>query len=116
MLFRSVQAVSVTLGSRPMIHDSALPFWIEGDPKPAHDSDMHAATFFLVESGFREAMGITLRRGRFVTDQDNENAPIVIDIDDNFARTYFLGRTPSGSISTSPNSTCKRKSSASSDM
>jgi predicted permease len=91
-----VQAISVTLGSRPMIHDSALPFWIEGDPKPAHDSEMHAATFFLVESGFREAMGITLRRGRFVTDQDNENTPIVIDIDDNFAGTYFPGEDPIG--------------------
>jgi predicted permease len=91
-----VQAASVTLGSRPMIHDSALPFWIEGEPKPAHDSDMHAATFFLVESGFREAMGITLRRGRFVTDQDNENTPIVIEIDDNFARTYFPGQDPIG--------------------
>src|SRR5215469_5077301 len=92
----SVQAVSVTLGSRPMIHDSALPFWIEGDPKPAHDSDMHAATFFLVEAGFREAMGITLLHGRFVTDQDNEYTPIVIDIDNNFAQTYFPGQDPIG--------------------
>jgi predicted permease len=91
-----VQALSITLGSRPMIHDSALPFWIQGDPKPAHDSDMPAATFFLVESGFREAMGITLLRGRFVTDQDNENAPIVIDIDDNFASAYFPGQDPLG--------------------
>jgi predicted permease len=91
-----VQAVSVTLGSRPMIHDSALPFWIEGDPRPAHDSDMHAATLFLVESGFREAMGITLLHGRFVTDQDNENTPVVIDIDDNFARVYFPGQDPVG--------------------
>jgi hypothetical protein len=63
-----VQAVSVTLGSRPMIHDSALPFWIEGEPKPPHDNDMHGATFFLVESGFQQAMGITLLRGRFVSD------------------------------------------------
>ncbi|HKU25889.1 MAG TPA: FtsX-like permease family protein, partial [Candidatus Sulfotelmatobacter sp.] len=54
------------------------------------------ATFFLVESGFREAMGINLRRGRFVTDQDNENTPIVIDIDENFARTYFPGQDPIG--------------------
>src|SRR5215469_14144108 len=91
-----VQAVSVTLGSRPMIHDSALPFWIEGEPKPAHDSDMHAATFFLVESGFQQAMGITLLRGRFVTDQDNENAPIVVDIDDSFARMYFPDQDPIG--------------------
>ena len=91
-----VQAVSVTLGSRPMIHDSALPFWIEGEPRPAHDGEMHAATFFLVESGFQQAMGINLRRGRFVTDQDNENTPIVIDIDDTFARTYFPGQDPVG--------------------
>jgi predicted permease len=91
-----VQAVSVTLGSRPMIHDSALPFWIDGEPRPAHDSDMHAATFFLVESGFREAMGITLLRGRFVSEQDNENTPIVIDIDDNLARSFFPGQDPIG--------------------
>lgn len=91
-----VQAVSVTLGSRPMIHDSSLPFWIEGEPKPAHDSEMPAATFFLGESGFREAMGITLLRGRFITEQDNENTPIVVDIDDNFARMYFPGQDPIG--------------------
>ena len=30
-----VEAVSITLGSRPLIHDSELPFWIEGRPKPA---------------------------------------------------------------------------------
>ena len=91
-----VQAISVTLGSRPMIHDSSLPFWIEGEPKPAHDTEMHAATFFLVESGFREAMGITLLRGRFVTDQDNENTPIVVDVDNNFARAFFPGQDPTG--------------------
>ena len=91
-----VQAVSVTLGSRPMIHDSSLPFWIEGEPKPPHDTDMHAATFFLVESGFQQAMGITLLRGRFVADQDNENTPIVVDIDDSFAHTYFPGQNPIG--------------------
>jgi len=91
-----VQAISVTLGSRPMIHDSSLPFWIEGEPKPAHDTEMHAATFFLVESGFREAMGITLLRGRFVTDQDNENTPIVVDVDNNFARAFFPGQDPIG--------------------
>src|SRR6202000_1893865 len=72
-----VQAVSVTLGSRPMIHDSALPFWIQGEAKPPHDSEMPAATFFLAEPGFREAMGITLLRGRFIGEQDNENTPIV---------------------------------------
>lgn len=91
-----VKAVSVTLGSRPMIHDSSLPFWIEGRPKPATDNEMPGAMFYLVEAGFEQAMGITLQRGRFVTPFDNENAPIVIDIDDVFARTYFPGEDPIG--------------------
>jgi predicted permease len=91
-----VQAVSVTLGSRPMIHDSSLPFWIEGRPKPANDNEMQQAMFYLVEAGFEQAMGITLDRGRFVTPQDNENAPVVIDIDDVFARTVFAHENPIG--------------------
>ncbi|HEX4006256.1 MAG TPA: ABC transporter permease [Acidobacteriaceae bacterium] len=91
-----VQAVSVTLGSRPMIHDSDLPFWIEGQPKPANDNDMHQAMFYLAESGFAPAMGITIERGRFITPQDNENAPNVIVIDDVFARTYFPNQNPIG--------------------
>ncbi|HVB07329.1 MAG TPA: ABC transporter permease [Candidatus Acidoferrales bacterium] len=91
-----VEAVSVTLGSRPMIHDSSLPFWIEGQPKPANDNDMHQAMFYLVEAGFQKAMGITLERGRFVTAQDDEHAPRVIDIDDVFARTYFPQENPIG--------------------
>ncbi|HKD91476.1 MAG TPA: ABC transporter permease [Terriglobales bacterium] len=91
-----VQAVSVTLGSRPMIHDSSLPFWIEGEPKPAHDMDMHQAIFYLAEAGFQQAMGIALIRGRFITPQDDEHAPTVIAIDDAFARTYFPGQDPIG--------------------
>ncbi|HKD78552.1 MAG TPA: ABC transporter permease [Candidatus Angelobacter sp.] len=91
-----VEAVSVTLGSRPMIHDSSLPFWIEGRPKPANDNEMPQSMFYLVEAGFQRAMGITLQRGRFITAQDNENAPVVIDIDDAFARTYFPHEDPIG--------------------
>ena len=91
-----VEAVSVTLGSRPMIHDSELPFWVDGEPKPANYTDMHQAMFYLVESGFQPAMGITLERGRFVSAQDNENAATVVDIDDAFAHTYFPNSDPIG--------------------
>jgi predicted permease len=91
-----VQAVSVTLGSRPMIHDSSLPFWIEGRPRPANDNEMPQAMFYLAEAGFQHAMGLTLQRGRFISAQDNENSPVVIDIDDIFARTYFPHEDPIG--------------------
>jgi predicted permease len=91
-----VQAVSVTLGSRPMMHESAVPFWIEGQPKPASENDMPGAMFYLVEADFQQAMGLTLERGRFVAAQDNENTPLVMDIDDVFARTYFPNENPIG--------------------
>ena len=91
-----VKAVSVTLGSRPMIHNSSDAFWIEGDPKPANLHDMHQALFYLAEAGFQKAMGVTLKRGRFITPQDDEHAPIVVDIDDVFARTYFPHEDPIG--------------------
>jgi predicted permease len=91
-----VQAVSVTLGSRPVIHDSSLPFWIEGQPKPATFNEMPQALFYLVEGGFQQAMGINLERGRFITDHDNETSPIVANIDDAFARTYFPHEDPIG--------------------
>jgi predicted permease len=91
-----VKAVSVTLGSRPMIHDSWLPFWIEGQPKPANDNEMPQAMYYLVEAGFEQAMGITLQRGRFISAQDREGGPVVIDIDDVFARTHFPNENPIG--------------------
>lgn len=91
-----VRAVSITLGSFPLTHNSSLPFWIQGEPKPAHDNEMHQAMFYLVEAGFQKAMGITLERGRFVTPGDDEHAPIVIDIDDAFAHTYFPSQEPIG--------------------
>jgi predicted permease len=91
-----VEAVSVTLGSRPMIHDSELPFWIKGQPKPASNNDMPQSMFYLVEAGFQRAMGITLKRGRFVSERDDENAPIVIDIDEEFARRNFPNQDPIG--------------------
>jgi predicted permease len=91
-----VQAVSVTLGSRPMIHNSSEPFWIEGQPKPANLPEMHQAMFYLAEAGFQQAMGVTLERGRFITPQDDEHAPVVIVIDDVFARSYFPQENPIG--------------------
>jgi putative ABC transport system permease protein len=91
-----VDAESVTLGSRPMIHDSSLPFWIDGRPRPPTEQDMPQAMFYLAEAGFARAMGLTVERGRFIQPTDDERAPVVIDIDDVFARTWFPGEDPIG--------------------
>ena len=92
----AVEAVSVTLGSRPMIHNSTEAFWVEGRPKPPSLNDMNQALFYLAESGFEQAMGIALERGRFITPQDDEHSRVVIVIDDVFAHKYFSQEDPIG--------------------
>jgi predicted permease len=61
-----------------------------------NDNDMNQAMFYLAESGFEQAMGITMERGRFITPEDNEQSPVVIVIDDVFARMYFPREDPIG--------------------
>jgi predicted permease len=91
-----VDAASITLGSRPLLHDTSLPFWVDGRPKPANLHDMPNAMVYLVESTFRRAMGLSLEHGRFVTDADDNHAPIAVDVDDAFARLHFPNENPVG--------------------
>ena len=91
-----VEAASLIAGSAPMSGDSELPFWIEGQPKPATESEMKTALFCAVESDYLKAMGIPLVRGRFLTPADNEHSPFVITIDDQFAKLFFAGQDPIG--------------------
>ena len=79
-----------------MAGDSEVPFWIEGQPKPATESDMPTALFYGVQPGYLKTTRIPLVRGRFLTSQDNEHSPQVIVIDQQFARLYFHGQNPIG--------------------
>ncbi len=96
MSIPGVEAVSATLGSRPMQHDSSEFFWIEGRPKPSELNDMDQSLFTLAGPGFQKAMGITLERGRFITPQDDEHSPAVVVVDDVFARQFFPNEDPIG--------------------
>jgi hypothetical protein len=91
-----VQAVSLQGGSLPMTGDSELPFWKEGQAKPATLRDMPEALFYLVEPEYLKAMGTPLMRGRFFTEQENEHAQPVIVIDETFARKYYPNEDPIG--------------------
>jgi predicted permease len=91
-----VQATSVTGGAIPMSSDNELPFWIDGETKPANVSEMNQTLTYFVEPGYLRAMQIPLLRGRFVAATDDEHSPQVIVIDENFAREYFPGQDPIG--------------------
>jgi putative ABC transport system permease protein len=91
-----VEAASLNEGAMPMSGDSEAPFWIEGQPKPATDSEMKKSLFYIVQPDYLKAMGIPLKRGRFLTPADGGHSPFVIVIDEQFARLYFPGQNPIG--------------------
>jgi predicted permease len=93
---RGLETVSMMGGSLPMTGDSEIPFWLEGQPKPASDNDMPFALFYLVNSGYHQAMRIPVERGRAFTEQDSEHGPAVALIDATFARKYFPNQDPIG--------------------
>ncbi len=91
-----VEAAALTFGSLPTQGDSELPFWLEGQPKPATESQMKVSLFYLVQPDFLKVMRIPLERGRFLTAADTANTPPVTVVDEDFARLYFPGRNPIG--------------------
>jgi predicted permease len=91
-----VQAASVLLGGVPMAGDSELPYWVEGRPKPAEQSQMDEALFYAVHPEYFDVMRIPLLRGRLLSAGDNENAPCAIDVDEDLVRTAFPGQDPIG--------------------
>lgn len=91
-----VQAVSVAFGAVPMTGDSELPYWVEGRPKPAEQSQMDLALFYGIDPEYLTVMRIPLLRGRFVSVQDNEKSPCAIAIDEEFANKAFPNQDPLG--------------------
>jgi len=57
---------------------------------------MNWALKYIVEPDYLRTMGIQLQRGRFLNAQDKEHSPLVVVIDDAFARKYFPHENPIG--------------------
>ncbi len=91
-----VEAASLTAGSMPMGSDSELPFWLEGEPKPPTTDEMKMTQLYFIQPDYLQVMRTPLERGRFLTRQDNEHSPLVIVIDERFARLYFGDQNPIG--------------------
>jgi predicted permease len=91
-----IRAVSFSAGAIPLAGEDDLSFWVEGQPKPASQSEMNMALVYRVEPGYLTAMNIPLKQGRFFTNQDDERSQSVVVIDEVFARKYFGNTDPVG--------------------
>jgi predicted permease len=80
----------------PMSHQiNALPFWVDSH-RPASVAEAPRTLAFITGPDFQRVMGIPLIRGRFLSEQDTINAPLVAVIDTELARTYFPDTDPIG--------------------
>jgi len=91
-----VTAVSQTWGAVPMAGEDDQWFWIDGQPKPRTNNDMSWVIDYIVDPDYQRVMQIPLKRGRFLTRQDDEHAPLVAVVDEVFANKYFPGQDPIG--------------------
>jgi len=91
-----VESVSFDSGSAPMQNDDEEYFWVVGTPKPPHYADLPWSLIYSVEPEYRDVMQIPLKRGRFISAEDNEHTESVVVIDESFAQKFFAGRDPIG--------------------
>lgn len=68
---------------------------IVGRP-PVPDGQKPLAESHYVSPDYFRVLGMRLRAGRGFTEQDNENTPPVVVINDTLARRYFVGEDPIG--------------------
>jgi len=91
-----VRSISLSVGSSPMSGDSELPLWLEGEPKPASMSEMKMSLFYMTQPDYLNVMKIPLKRGRYLTEADNEKSSFVVVIDEEFAKRFFGATDPLG--------------------
>jgi predicted permease len=91
-----VESVSLSGASIPMVTDSELPFWLEGEPKPTSQADMKMSLLFAIQPDYLKVMKVPLKRGRFLTPSDTAGSPVVTVIDERFAKQFFGSQDPIG--------------------
>ncbi|MGA7930955.1 MAG: ABC transporter permease, partial [Candidatus Sulfotelmatobacter sp.] len=92
-----VEAVSLHYGAVPMEYDNERGFLLEGQEPPTQRTENIQQTLeYRVEPEYLKTMRIPLLRGRFLSDEDHENAARVVVIDASFAQRYFAGQDPIG--------------------
>jgi predicted permease len=61
-----------------------------------NEQHMSRTIDYIVDPDYLRVMGIPLKRGRFLSPTDDEHAPLVVVVDEVFARKFFPGQDPIG--------------------
>jgi predicted permease len=96
-----VQGAEITT-EVPMTHQSnSIPFWVNSQ-RPRSVAEAPRTLGFITGPDFLQVMRIPLLRGRFISQRDTVDSPLVAVIDSELARTYFPGTDPLGRTITFP--------------
>ena len=95
--------IKATPGVEAVAFSSGLPFlgasensvWPKGRP-PANPTDVMMTVEYIVTPDYFRTLGIQLKRGRLINEQDRVGGPLVAVIDESFAHKYFPGEDPIG--------------------
>ncbi|HKY04164.1 MAG TPA: FtsX-like permease family protein, partial [Blastocatellia bacterium] len=90
-----VRAVAVSNSLPPDQLAFSSDFTIEGRPVDTDQSAM-VADFPIVSTGYFQALGLPLRRGRYFSESDSRDAPRVVLINEAMQRRFFSGEEPVG--------------------
>jgi len=102
--------VSAEVRQVPGVHDAGLiqylpfgsaPGWLQAitrqDPKSIQNpADLPHVRYMVASTGYIEAMGITVDRGRTIADSDSKDSLPVAIINESLARKYFADEDPIG--------------------
>ncbi len=91
-----ITAVSQSWGAVPISGEDDQWFWIDGQPKPKNQNEMNWVIDYIVDPDYLRVMQVPLLRGRFLTRNDDEHSPLVVVVDDVFARKFFPGQDAVG--------------------
>jgi putative ABC transport system permease protein len=90
-----VESVSA-INHVPLAGDTwGFPFAIEGRP-PSRPGESPNAVYRVILPGYFHTMGISLLRGRDISESDSMSAPGIVIINDRLARRYWPGEDPIG--------------------
>ncbi len=79
-----------------MLGDDEGLFWMPGQPKPSSESDMNWSLRYIVGPDYLKVMRIPLVRCRFFSNHDDNHSPLVMVVDEEFARKFFPNESPIG--------------------